>query len=156
MEIAFKTQCGQAYPIGQVGGHDKVVLDNETGLLGVQNETFDNLKKRWSDYFYAHQRSLGQEILKITRWRVKFGNFELQKVLEERKILNWPWLPRDAAPNPGKPRVRRSGKRRRVYPNKGSWLHAATRRRTSFELPEKINQDSFRESWREIFRGWNI
>ena len=45
MEIAFKTQRGQAYPIGQVGGHDKVVLDNETGLLGVQNETFDNLKK---------------------------------------------------------------------------------------------------------------
>ena len=43
--MAFKTQCGQAYPIGQVGGHDKVVLDNETGLLGVQNETFDHLKK---------------------------------------------------------------------------------------------------------------
>ena len=34
-----------SYPIGEVGGHDEVVLNDEPGLLGVKNETFDHLEK---------------------------------------------------------------------------------------------------------------
>jgi len=30
-------------PVGQVGGHDEVVLDDEGGLLGVHDEAFDDL-----------------------------------------------------------------------------------------------------------------
>jgi hypothetical protein len=29
-------------PIGKVRGHDEIVLDNESGLLGVHDESFDD------------------------------------------------------------------------------------------------------------------
>ena len=34
-----------SYSVGKVGGHDEVVLNDESGLLGVKNETLDHLKE---------------------------------------------------------------------------------------------------------------
>jgi hypothetical protein len=40
----FFCQKTLAYPVSQVGGHDEIVLDHETGFLGVQDETLNDLK----------------------------------------------------------------------------------------------------------------
>ena len=35
--------CYHALPVCKVGGHDEVVLHNEAGLFGVQDEPLDHL-----------------------------------------------------------------------------------------------------------------
>lgn len=35
----------ETYSIRQIGGHDEIVLHDEAGLLGVQNETLDHLRR---------------------------------------------------------------------------------------------------------------
>ena len=42
------------YPVGEIGCHDEVVLDDEAGLLGVQDEPLDDLG--------GHQPLLGVEV----------------------------------------------------------------------------------------------